>query len=429
MPVLSPQLASKLAQLLAVFKRRKLLQRGINWLPLCISTMAILLMWTQSWLLSSTLALLVLALTLIALSRTKAYRDINITKMLLHYNRQFPELEESAQLLLVKPSTLMQSLQAQKIEAILTQLIVQKHGQLLPHYSITKGILKTLATITLLFAIWYIDLSAMVPGQDLELTPTTQVSVAPLSLLSTTLSVTAPAYSQLPVRLVSELDLALLSGSKVLWQLTFADPNRNYYIQFDGGERQALSKQSDLSFTFEKIITGSGVYSIGSDNQTLKGVFTLSVSADEKPTIEIISPQRTVTEYPKNLQPEITAEVEINDDFGLSKIEIIASIAKGSGEAVKFRDQLFSFDTSAIVEGKRHYYKTWRLAELGMEPGDEMYFSVKARDNREPEPQHSRSQTKIIRWIEEERNLVLSDGILIDFMPEYFKSQIGRAHV
>jgi hypothetical protein len=423
MPILDPRLAPKLEHLVSQAKRRKLRQQGINWLPLTLTTLAVLQVWTQSWLLSSGLAMLVFVLTLLVLTRTKAYRSIDNTKLLFHYNRQFPELEESAQLLLLAPSSLLQTLQTQKIAAILTQLIADQHAQLLPRYAIGKGLFKALVSAILLSTICYLDFSLFIPKQGAEPAPPAYGEVAPIHLLSSTVSVAAPAYTQLAVRHVSELDLRVLSGSHVSWQLTFADPSLRYCIQFDGGDCEALTKQSDLSFTIDKIITHTGVYSIGSEGQSLKGVFTLSLSADERPTIEIVSPQQTVTEYPKNMQPAFTAEVVIDDDFGLSKIEIIASVAKGSGEAVKFRDQHFSFDSSAIVDGQPHYYKTWRLAELGMEPGDEMYFSVTALDNREPEPQQSRSQTKIIRWLEEEQNLILSDGILIDFMPEYFKSQ------
>jgi hypothetical protein len=423
MSVLSQQLQQQLEHLLSIARKRKLLQLGINWLPLSIMTLAILLLWTQSWLLSGVLTLLILVLNIIALTQTKAYGSIDLTKMLLHYNRQFPELEESAQLVLTAPSTLLQGLQAQKVAARFSQLVAQQHPQLIPRYSLQKGIFRALVTTVLLIAMWHIDLSVFKPELSAELTPPTQTNMQAISLLSATITVSAPAYTQLPISHVNELDLTVISGAKVSWRLIFADTKRDYYIQFDGGEREALNQQEDLSFTFEKLVKRTGVYAIGSGEQSISGIFTLSVIADKKPSIQIISPQKTVTEFPKNLQPELTAEVEIDDDFGLSKIEIIASVAKGSGEAVKFRDQLFSFDSSREVDGKPHYYKTWRLSELGMEPGDEMYFSVIATDNREPEPQQSRSQIKIIRWLEDEQNLLQSDGILIDFMPEYFKSQ------
>lgn len=423
MSVSKPQLQQKLEHLLSGAKKRKLLQLGINWLPLSLITLAILLVWTQSWLLSNLVALLVLVLSLIILPHTKAYKSIDLTKMLLHYNRQFPELEESAQLVVTAPSSLLQNLQTQKIETILAELVARQHPLLIPRYSLHLGLLKTLATIALLFAMWHIDLSVFRAEQATELDPPTQTSVEAIRILSATIEITAPAYTQLPVSQVNELDLSVISGAKVSWQFMFADAKRDYYIQFDGGEREVLNQQADLSFTFEKLVKHTGVYTIGSDGQSISGVFTLSVSADKKPSIQIISPQKTVSEFPKNLQAEFTTEVEIDDDFGLSKIEIIASVAKGSGEAVKFRDQLFSFDNSKEVDGKTHYYKSWRLSDLGMEPGDEMYFNVIALDNREPEPQQSRSQTKIIRWLEDEQNLLQSDGILIDFMPEYFKSQ------
>jgi hypothetical protein len=120
--------------------------------------------------------------------------------------------------------------------------------------------------------------------------------------------------------------------------------------------------------------------------------------------------------------------VSIEDDFGLGRVEILASIASGSGEAVKFRDQTFQFDSQTVVaktvnEGKAHFFKNWDLAALGMQAGDELYFSIRAWDNRLPVAQQSRSASKIIRWLEDEQQGLLVDGIAMDFMSEYFKSQ------
>jgi hypothetical protein len=157
--------------------------------------------------------------------------------------------------------------------------------------------------------------------------------------------------------------------------------------------------------------------------KALENVYTLTVVKDKKPRIRIISPKKTITEIATKGITEIFTKVQISDDFYISKVEILASIAKGSGESVKFRDQVFSFDSIETIDGTEFYQKKWQLTSLGMEPGDELYFTVKAWDNRQPQEQMTRSTTKIIRWLEDEEQGVLSDGILIDFMPEYFKSQ------
>ena len=111
------------------------------------------------------------------------------------------------------------------------------------------------------------------------------------------------------------------------------------------------------------------------------------------------------------------------DDFGVEQVEILASVAKGSGEGVKFRDESFSFDSRITDGDKTLYRRHWDLEELGMEPGDEVYFFVTARDNREPEPNLGRSETVIVRWLEEDKAAVASEGLAIDVMPDYFKSQ------
>ena len=58
-----------------------------------------------------------------------------------------------------------------------------------------------------------------------------------------------------------------------------------------------------------------------------------------------------------------------------------------------------------------------------MEPGDELYFTVNAVDNRPNIPGVTVSQTKILKWLDDDDIGITSDGILMDFIPEYFKSQ------
>jgi len=98
-------------------------------------------------------------------------------------------------------------------------------------------------------------------------------------------------------------------------------------------------------------------------------------------------------------------------------------VAKGSGEGVKFRDQKLTFDQSTKTDQGVLYQRDWDLQSLGMEPGDEIYFTVVATDNKQPLANTGRSETLIVRWLEDEKPGLAAEGLAIDFIPEFFKSQ------
>jgi hypothetical protein len=58
-----------------------------------------------------------------------------------------------------------------------------------------------------------------------------------------------------------------------------------------------------------------------------------------------------------------------------------------------------------------------------MEPGDEVYFFAVAQDNREPQPNVSRSDTVVVRWLDEAPEVLGFGDLAIDVMPDYYKSQ------
>jgi hypothetical protein len=84
----------------------------------------------------------------------------------------------------------------------------------------------------------------------------------------------------------------------------------------------------------------------------------------------------------------------VSDDFGIADAYIIATVSKGTGESVKFREEQLQFD-SEIIRGSKNLQlnKKIDLDRLKMEMGDELYFYVEARDLKQPTPNRSRSET------------------------------------
>jgi hypothetical protein len=321
----------------------------------------------------------------------------------------------------------LQQLQKKRIQPQVEQLLTTDLGSHFPEYSIKPAIL--LSALALLI---FILLEVLPTGHLFKVEPAntqrgTEESTLPklIRLEAKNITVAAPSYTGLAAKQTTDLNLELIAGSTVTWRLQLLDinPQHDLSIMLPGKQRISLIEQTDNDYLASATLKQSGVYHIAVDEKILGDIHTLAVTADTRPSIRFIAPTQTITELAKDAIPRLQATVSIDDDFGLGRVEILASIASGSGEAVKFRDQTFLFDSQSVIDGKTHFSKNWDLTELGMQPGDELYFSIRAWDNRQPIAQQSRSASKIIRWLEDEQQAVLADGVLIDFMPEYFKSQ------
>ena len=411
-------------------KLRKLLQHTSLTLPWLVASALILNLWSVGGLTILVICLGCLAVSILWAMRSRAYQAITQENLAAHANRQYAQLQESCQLLLASPELLniTQRLQRRRVTQSLGVLLDQQTTALVPAYPLGKGLWATLLLTVCAGLIWQGGLlppaTLLKPDSPIT-TPALAPGKLPASLLGTQVNITPPDYARekYPPRQQNNLDLRVFTGSRVTWRLRFADPEQQYFIHFANAQPQALVRRHTNHFQFTAKINQSSVYQLSNQDGQVLGVYGLEVVPDDKPQIRFISPLATITELATNANPVLDSQVLISDDLAVSNIQIVASIAKGSGEGVKFRDQRFEFDRQQRIEGQDHYFKRWQLVDLGMEPGDELYFSIKVWDNRQPQPQLSRSTTKIIRWLEDTPQAMLSDGTLINFVGEYFKSQ------
>lgn len=364
------------------------------------------------------------------------------SELLLHLNREHPALEESAHLALLAPSDLsvLQSMQLQRVLPSLSNLL----GSSEPILQLTSKRQKTFRSLLFtIFASAVLVIGVIATNANhREYSAQSPIDVnVPKQKVSTNylphlvVSVNPPSYTQQPRFAQSELDIEVLQGSVIEWLIPLFESERinnntEFELTLSNGDVLPFER-IERGYNLTYVANAAAVYSIiqvtPSANFTTD-IATLSVKMDAKPVINIKEPLLTITELAKNSVPLLNTQVEIFDDYGLSNVKIVASIAKGSGESVKFRDQTFSFDSysqdSESQKGdKNNYKKRWDLTALDMSPGDELYFSIHATDNKTPESQTSISPTRIVRWLEDEQEGITSDGVVIDFIPEYFKSQ------
>ncbi|MFT5759130.1 MAG: hypothetical protein ACI9LM_003884 [Alteromonadaceae bacterium] len=420
--------ALRFATIAKNLKQKLLLQNIIQTLPWILAVMFMAYGLSLSnhylWVALS----LIVAVRLLVLIKSKRYQDVTIENVALHLNRQYQGLEESTQLMLIGDSQLspLQILQKQRIAPRLNDILTKDNNELIPRIIYRASLHQSLWVITIGVIIPFVVdalLSSTLMKQPAVNTPTEKLQNPLPQVATVNITVIAPEYTGLKNKKNNSLNIELIEGAVIRWQITFNNDQQDYFIKFADGTLNQLLQQTDKSYLLEKIINFSGIYQIVTKERSLANIYTLTVIKDKKPRIRILTPKKTITEIATNGFAELITKVQISDDFLISNVEILASIAKGTGESVKFRDQVFSFDSKEMVDGVELYQKNWQLTSLGMAPGDELYFTIKAWDNRQPQMQMTRSTTKIIRWLEDEEQGVLSDGILIDFMPEYFKSQ------
>lgn len=253
--------------------------------------------------------------------------------------------------------------------------------------------------------------------------------VAP-TLQSATLRIQPPAYTRLPVMNSSNLNVAAVVGSALTWRVQFSD-HRQLSIRLVGSRGQELAfRQTGDGFTYQDRLIHSGLYAIKAywrrdgkrDSIVYQSDFyQLDAKPDLAPKIEPTSKELYRFHYLKDPKT-LTVAAKISDDFSVSQAFIVATVARGSGENVKFREIKLPFNQRNFTEAT--LTKTLDLNTLQFAPGDELYYYWAAFDNRQPEPNFTKSDTYFVVYKDttqvEESELAT---MAVNIMPEYFRSQ------
>ena len=147
----------------------------------------------------------------------------------------------------------------------------------------------------------------------------------------------------------------------------------------------------------------------------------IRVTADEAPTVSVAAP----TEAVHQLAPTTTTvriAVAARDDYGIARATLHLTLARGSGENIRFSDREVPLPQGRDAR-RRDWQKDWTLGELGMEPGDELYFFVRATDNDPERPHTVQSPTHTLRLPGPEAEALDSSALPGMVKPENLRSQ------
>lgn len=339
-------------------------------------------------------------------------------------NAQIPELEYSVSLVDRVPTSDLARLQQYKVIQFLGQQVSR-----LAYPIIVKDlvILFLVTTILGFGVVWMTGLKEESPAAQKELLPKSSVAIntqnTPTSFTSQ-VQIDAPVYTNLKTRYQRQLDLEkVIVGSKVIWQLTLNRQPKTVWIKLSSGD--SIPFRSGEKFKASLTAEKRGFYTINFIDEQgrthLSDYHKLDVIPDNPPEVEIVDIPQYQSIYPGEANGT-TFTATTTDDYGLSDAYIIATITKGSGESVKFREEKIPFLKE--FNGKQFSESmTFTLEQFEMEPGNELYFYLEAWDNQEP-PKANRTETYFF-ILEDTAEIAFSlEGDLgIDLMPEYFRSQ------
>jgi hypothetical protein len=335
-------------------------------------------------------------------------------------NQNFPQLEDSSQLLILSGTPLgtLQNLQVNKIVMVLEEIKPLKLQ--LKKFKIIFLILCVVSLCVILIQIFPFKKEA-IPNKSMP--KVSQVSkekdiILPL-ISSVIVKINAPAYTQLKTVSQKQFSLKVVEGAQVNWNINTTSPAKK--IKFVFNEKQVIGLNPNKDYTIwktTKTFNQSGFYQVLVDGKKSE-LYQIEIINDLPVLIKISQPQQqTVIDFGQPYQ--IIIKALLTDDYGISEAYINATTASGKGEGVSFKERKISFEQK--IGGRQlNLNKTINLKSLDMKAGDELYFYIKAKDNH---GQESKSDVFIVS-IADTTELMSLNGMIggVNLVPEYFRSQ------
>jgi hypothetical protein len=368
------------------------------------------------------------AASIVIAARIRHLGLLHVTDERIAYflNRQFAPLKDSSDLLISPGSELsdLQQIQARRTLEILSGL----HGIRLPNrlvssivtLAITAGLTWTLLQIEPVSRSTTTPSNPSIDGVRLATQP------QQATLKSMELTIQPPSYTGLSIIHSNKMSVVVPEESVCTWNIYFEGNIKNAALQFSNGDSLVLIHQ-DANATGMRHIGESQIYRLQWHDEGGKHsteYFELRSKPDEPPGVQV----RELAQFTRLKWDEekfIDVPVNLQDDYGLTEGYIIATVSKGSGESVKFREERLPFDGPNRISGKK-VSATRRIDfnALGMEPGDEVYFYAEGLDNKQPGHQRTRTETFFVSLQDTASNIMTVDASLgVDLMPDYFRSQ------
>lgn len=342
-----------------------------------------------------------------------------------HLDRVHPSLEESTALLLEEDASLtaLERLQRERVARELARLEIG----LLPNRPLRRALAAAavmLGGAAVLAAAGVLRgapaASGFVPGPLPPALDSLPPGVPP-TIRGLAIEIRPPAYTRRAMRRAGALDIEAPAGSRVTWRITTDQPAGALLVSAGGDtvpfEDGAASLTAVRSMLYEIVLRTAAGLTGGSD------LHQLVVVPDRPPVLTVEAPPpRTLLAPGESLR--IPVRVVAEDDYGIAGAELLATVTTGRGESVRFREERIAFGRRAPGVRGIELGAVIDLARLGLAPGDELYFHVRATDTRTPDANESRSDTYFIALLDTASIAEAAfAGTPVSRLPEYFRSQ------
>lgn len=290
-----------------------------------------------------------------------------------------PEMEDSAALLTEADSPIARLQQQRLFDRLDAVISPAQLRQIVARY-VSAGYPVILVSAVLAGMVWYATTRPSEAEGMLPASPVGSATAATLAQL--TIGLAPPAYTGIAPSESAPRDLQAPEQTVVSWCLKDGSAGDN---KIELGNGQVLEPGKECA---RWTATESVVWRWRGQRHTLR------VIPDQPPEITIAAPAQMIQDLRDNATSTAMA-IQIRDDYAIRRATLHMTLARGSGENVKFTDREMPLPASNDPK-QRNWSKQWSLAELELEPGDELYFFVRATDNA-GRPQTVQSPTYTVR--------------------------------
>ena len=278
-----------------------------------------------------------------------------------------PEMEDSAALLAQEPETPVARLQRERLLKRLDDALPPRRLRAIVAAHVPFGWTWLLANLVLAGLAWGSTLLPHAASPQTAAHAASRQAAAPTAHAGLIVKLAPPSYTGVAPSSSAPKDLQVPEQTAVEWCLD--DPQKAAEaIELSDGQTLHAGPACARWTATESIFW------------RWRGTrYTLKVIPDQPPEIAITQPNEMTKDLPRDAKNAAIA-VTVTDDYRVQQATLHLTLARGSGENIRFSDRELPLPASPDPR-RRSWSKVWLLTDLGMEPGDELYFFVRASDN------------------------------------------------
>ncbi|WP_431478486.1 DUF4175 family protein [Massilia eburnea] len=322
-------------------------------------------------------------------------------------NDAVPELEDSSAMLAATPATPLGKLQRDRLLARMEQVLNEERLRSIANAKARfNAIPLALAAVAAASAWAYAAAHSPQHAAPVAAGPAAQAAIVAAGIK---VYAEPPPYTGAKPSEGAPRDLQVPQHSKVRWCAVNADAS----IELGDGQTLQAAAGQCAEWTASDSIFWRSRRNAGQR-------YTIRVTPDQAPLVAIAAPNESVTVMKPDAQ-SASININVSDDYAVVKATLHMTLARGSGENIRFTDKETPLPASPDPR-RRSWNKQWMLKELGMEPGDELYFFVRASDNA-PVPHIAQSPTYTLRLPGPQGEALESTALPSMVKPENLRSQ------